>query len=403
MYSQANILVIDDEETMRDSCQQALSRSGNIVEVAEEGTKGLEMLGKESFDLVILDLKMPGLSGMEVLKRIKEDEPEVVVVVITGYATVESAVEAMKAGAYDFIPKPFTPESLRMIVDRALEKRKLSLENILLRAELKDKISEDMIIGQNAKMHEVEQLVRKVAPTDSTVMITGETGTGKELIARAIHRQSNRKDKPFIVVDCGGLVESLFESELFGHIKGSFTGATETKYGRFEVADGGTVFLDEVGNISMNIQAKLLQAIQEKEITRVGSTKAIKVDVRIIAATNQDLLQGIKEGTFREDLFYCLSVVPIALPALRQMKEDIPLLVKHFLIKYNKKREKNVTGISKEAMKILTGYDWPGNVRELENVIERAVVLARSRVIEPSDLWYYELTEKKPSGSAGDG
>jgi len=403
MYSQANILVIDDEETMRDSCQQALSRSGNIVEVAEEGTKGLEMLGKESFDLVILDLKMPGLSGMEVLKRIKEDEPEVVVVVITGYATVESAVEAMKAGAYDFIPKPFTPESLRMIVNRALEKRKLSLENILLRAELKDKISEDMIIGQNAKMHEVEQLVRKVAPTDSTVMITGETGTGKELIARAIHRQSNRKDKPFIVVDCGGLVESLFESELFGHIKGSFTGATETKYGRFEVADGGTVFLDEVGNISMNIQAKLLQAIQEKEITRVGSTKAIKVDVRIIAATNQDLLQGIKEGTFREDLFYCLSVVPIALPALRQMKEDIPLLVKHFLIKYNKKREKNVTGISKEAMKILTGYDWPGNVRELENVIERAVVLARSRVIEPSDLWYYELTEKKPSGSAGDG
>ena len=403
MYSQANILVIDDEETMRDSCQQALSRSGNIVEVAEEGTKGLEMLGKESFDLVILDLKMPGLSGMEVLKRIKEDEPEVVVVVITGYATVESAVEAMKAGAYDFIPKPFTPESLRMIVNRALEKRKLSLENILLRAELKDKISEDMIIGQNAKMHEVEQLVRKVAPTDSTVMITGETGTGKELIARAIHRQSNRKDKPFIVVDCGGLVESLFESELFGHIKGSFTGATETKYGRFEVADGGTVFLDEVGNISMNIQAKLLQAIQEKEITRVGSTKAIKVDVRIIAATNQDLLQGIKEGTFREDLFYRLSVVPIALPALRERKEDIPLLVKYFLIKYNKKREKNVTGISKEAMKILTGYDWPGNVRELENVIERAVVLARSRVIEPSDLWYYELTEKKPSGSAGDG
>jgi DNA-binding NtrC family response regulator len=403
MYSQANILVIDDEETMRDSCQQALSRSGNRVEVAEEGVKGLEMLEKESFDLVILDLKMPGLSGMEVLKRIKEDEPEVVVVVITGYATVESAVEAMKAGAYDFIPKPFIPESLRMIVDRALEKRKLSLENILLRAELKDKISEDMIIGQNAKMREVEQLVRKAAPTDSTVMITGETGAGKELIARAIHRQSNRKDKPFIVVDCGGLVESLFESELFGHIKGSFTGATETKYGRFEVADGGTVFLDDVGNISMNIQAKLLQAIQEKEITRAGSTQAIKVDVRIIAATNQDLLQGIKEGTFREDLFYCLSVVPIALPALRERKEDIPLLVKHFLIKYNKKREKNVTGISKEAMKILTEYDWPGNVRELENVIERAVVLARSRVIEPSDLWYYELTEKKPSGSAGDG
>jgi transcriptional regulator with GAF, ATPase, and Fis domain len=242
-----------------------------------------------------------------------------------------------------------------------------------------------------------------VAPTDSTVLISGETGTGKELVARAIHSQSNRKDKPFIVVDCGGLAESLFESELFGHVKGSFTGATETKYGRFEVANSGTVFLDEIGNISMNIQTKLLRVRQEKEIARVGSSQVIKVDVRIIAATNKDLLKCVKEQTFREDLFYRLGVVPIVLPPLRERREDIPLLANHFLAKYNKKRGKGITGISDGAMKVLTEYDWPGNVRELENVIERAVVLTRSGVIEPTDLWYYELgasSETAPSSDA---
>jgi len=397
MRSGFNILVVDDEEAMRDSCRQALSGDGNKVEVAEDGAKGLAMLEKESFDLVILDLKMPGLSGMEVLKKIKEHDTEVVVVVITGYATIESAVEAMRRGAYDFIPKPFTPESLRVVVERALEKRRLWLENVLLRAQLEDRYGGDVIIGQSKSMREVEKLIRKVAPADSTVLISGETGTGKELAARAIHSQSNRRDKPFIVVDCGGLVESLFESELFGHVKGSFTGATGTKHGRFEVADGGTVFLDEVGNIGMNIQAKLLRVLQEKEISRVGSSKVIKVDVRIVAATNKDLLKCVKEQTFREDLFYRLSVVPIVLPALRDRKEDIPLLANHFLIKYNTERGKGVTAISDEAMKVLTEYDWPGNVRELENVIERAVVLTKSGVIEPADLWYYEL------GASGEG
>jgi len=394
MCSQANILVVDDEETMRDSCQQALSQDGNRVKVAEDGSTALAILEKESVDLVILDLKMPGLNGMEVLKKIKEKDPEIVVVVITGYATIESAVEAMKSGAYDFIPKPFTPISLRTIVGRALEKRRLSLENVLLRAELKDRFGAEVIVGQGASMREVEELVRKVAPTDSTVLISGQTGTGKELIARAIHSQSSRRDKPFIVIDCGGLAESLFESELFGHVKGSFTGATETKYGRFEVANEGTVFLDEIGNISMNIQTKLLRALQEKEVTRVGSLQVIKVDVRIIAATNKDLLKCVKEQTFREDLFYRLSVVPIVLPPLRERREDIPLLANHFLEKYNKKREKSVAAISDQAMSVLTEYDWPGNVRELENVIERAVVLARSGVIEPTDLWYYELGGK---------
>jgi len=391
MRTDFNILVVDDEESMRDSCRQALSGDGNKVEVAEDGAGGLAMLEKESFDLVILDLKMPGLSGMEVLKKIKERDTEIVVIVITGYATIESAVEAMRRGAYDFIPKPFTPESLRVVVERALEKRRLWLENVLLRAQLEDRYGGDVIIGQSKSMREVEKLIRRVAPTDSTVLISGQTGTGKELAARAVHSQSNRRDKPFIVVDCGGLVESLFESELFGHAKGSFTGATETKHGRFEVADGGTVFLDEVGNISMNIQAKLLRVLQEKEISKVGSSQVIKVDVRIIAATNKDLLKCVKEQTFREDLFYRLSVVPIALPALRDRKEDIPLLANHFLIKYNTKRGKGVTAVSDEAMKVLTEYDWPGNVRELENVIERAVVLTRSGVIEPTDLWYYEL------------
>ena len=402
MSEQTNILVVDDEETMRDSCQQALSREDNIVKVAEDGSTALAMLEKESFDLVILDLKMPGLSGMEVLNRIKQDDPEVVVVVITGYATVESAVEAMKSGAYDFIPKPFTPESLRAIVSRALEKRRLSLENILLRTQLKGKLGEDVIIGESTSMRKVEDLVRQVGPTDSAVLISGEAGTGKELIARIIHNQSSRRDKPFIVIDCAGVSGSLFESELFGYFKGSETGAIETKYGRFEVANGGTVFLDEIGNLSMDIQAKLLRVLRQKQIIKVGSSQVVNVDVRIIAATNKDLLKCVQEQTFREDLFYLMSVVSIVPPPLRERSEDILLLANYFLAKHNEKREKSVTAISEQAMKVLTEYDWPGNVRELENVIERAVVLTKSGVIRPDDLWYYELRSKAESKTDAD-
>jgi len=395
----ANILVIDDEATMRDSCRQALSRDGNRVEVAEDGLKGLAMLAKESFDLIILDLKMPGLSGMEVLKKIKDSDPEAMVIVITGYATVEFAVEAMKRGAYDFIPKPFTPDSLRVIVKRALDKRTLALENVLLRDELKASLGPDVILGRSKMMKAVEKLVQKVGPTDTTVLITGESGTGKELIARAIHRYSSRTDKPFVAVDCGSLVENLFESELFGHVKGSFTGAIATKYGRFELANGGTLFFDEIGNVSTNIQTKLLRVLQEREITKVGSSQIVKVDVRIIAATNRDLQKTVKAGTFREDLFYRLSVVPITLPPLRQRRDDIPLLANHFLSKYNKKRGKNIKAISARAMKALVEYDWPGNVRELENAIERAVVLTEDDMIKPSDLLYYGLTAQAPSKS----
>jgi len=391
MKRQANILVMDDEESMRDSCLQTLSRDGNRVKVAENGSEGLTMLARESFDLIILDLKMPGLSGMEALKKIKEDDPETMVIVITGYATIESAVEAMKTGAFDFIPKPFTPDSLRTIVGRALDRKELVLENVLLRSELKASFGPDVIIGQSKSMKKVEELVQKVGPTDTTILISGESGTGKELVARAIHRHSSRKDKPFVAVDCGSLVENLFESELFGHVKGSFTGATSTKYGRFELANGGTLFFDEIGNISINIQTKLLRVLQEREITKVGSSQVIKVDVRIVTATNDDLQKAVKAEKFREDLFYRLSVVPITLPPLRERRDDIPLLAHYFLKKYNKKRKKNVKAITDHAMKALVKYDWPGNVRELENAVERAVVLTENDVIKSSDLLYYGL------------
>ena len=398
MSRHANILVIDDEETMRDSCQQTLSRHGNRVKVAEDGLKGLAMLEKESFDLVILDLKMPGLSGMRVLRKIKREDTEIAVVVITGYATVESAVEAMKNGAYDFIPKPFTPDGLRAIVNRALEKRELTLENVLLRTELKASLGPEVIVGQSESMKKVEELVRKVGPTDTTVLVSGESGTGKELVARAIHRYSSRRDQPFVVVDCGSLVENLFESELFGHVKGSFTDATATKYGRFELANGGTLFFDEIGNIGINIQTKLLRVLQEREISKVGSSQIVKVDVRIVAATNEDLLKAVKAGAFREDLFYRLSVVPITLPPLRERRDDIPLLANYFLEKYNTKRKKNVGAISDQAIKALVEYDWPGNVRELENAIERAVVLSENDLVKSSDLLYYGLSVEMPSG-----
>jgi len=386
------ILVIDDEETMRDSCCQILSGSSYCVEVAENGDEGLDRMKKAFFDIVILDLKMPGLSGMAVLKRIKKDNPETIVIVITGYATVDSAVEAMKNGAYDFIPKPFTPEELRVIVRRATEKKQLTLENIYLQRELETSLESDILIGQSKVMCDIHERVQKVGPTGSTVLITGESGTGKELISRAIHMNSQRNSMPFVTVDCSTLVENLFESELFGHVKGSFTGATATKHGRLELANGGTVFFDEISNISTTVQAKLLRAIQEREITKVGSTQAIKIDIRIIAATNKNLLNAVKEGTFRDDLFYRLSVVPIHIPPLRERKDDIPLLVEYFLKKYNDKRKKSIKGISDRAMKALMNYDWPGNVRELENAIERAVVLTDHKFIEPNDLYYYGLS-----------
>ena len=385
------ILVVDDEEHMRDSCRQMLSRRGHNVKVAADGNQSFKIMADEEFDIVILDLKMPGISGMEVLKRIKSDAPETIVIVVTGYATVESAVEAMKLGAYDFLPKPFNPDEMNAIIKRAEEKRKIVIENIYLREQLKTYLGMDEIIGESEQIIEIKELIRKVAPTDSTVLISGESGTGKELVARAIHHYSDRKNKPFVTVDCGSLVETLFESELFGHAKGSFTGASDTKYGKFEIADTGTIFIDEIANINMNIQSKMLRVIQEREISKVGSTKTVSIDIRIISATNKNLLKEIKDGNFREDLFYRLSVVPIHLPPLRERKDDIPVLSNHFLSKYNKKRGKLIKGISERAMKALINCEWPGNVRELENTIERAVVLTENEFIQPADLSYHGL------------
>ena len=388
MESRLHVLVVDDEETMRDACQQTLVRDHCAVHLAGGGEEALAELAERRFDVVILDLRMPGIDGMDLLSRIRAEHPQTAVVVITGYATVESAVEAMRAGAADFVPKPFTPVTLRMIVRRAALERRQASENLRLKRVLRETNGLRPIIGKTPEMQAIFDLIRRVAPTDSTVLITGESGTGKELVARAIHRHSRRADGPFVVVDCGTLIGTLFESEVFGHVKGSFTGATATTHGRAELADGGTLFLDEVGSLDLNLQAKLLRVIQEREFMRVGSNQVIGVDVRIIAATNTDLLDAVAAGRFREDLFYRLSVVPVVLPPLRQRRDDIPALVEHFLKVQSAQRGKRVTGLQPEAMARLMQHDWPGNVRELANVIERAVVLAQGDEIMPDDLLY---------------
>jgi DNA-binding NtrC family response regulator len=392
MTENPNILIIDDDEAIRDSCSQALKKDGYKVKTAKDGIEGLRLFKEESFQVVLLDLRLPGADGMDVLSKIKEENPETPVIIITAYASIESAVEAMKRGAFNYLAKPFSLEELRVITRKALKSREVFFENIYLREELEKKIEFDMVVGKSKPMQKVMDIVKRVAVSESTVLISGESGTGKELLAREIHNHSLRNNAPFVVVDCGALVETLFESELFGHVKGSFTGAHETKHGRFEVANGGTIFLDEISNISLNIQAKLLRVIQEREVTRIGSTKPIKVDVRILAATNQELADLVRKEKFREDLFYRLSVVPIHLPPLRERKEDIPLLVEHFLSKYNKRTRKNINSISPDVKKALMDYDWPGNIRELENTVERAVVLSKGNEIELESLVYHGIS-----------
>jgi len=392
MTEAVNILVIDDEEAIRDSCKQVLEKEGYRIRRAQDGYAGLKAFRKETFQVILLDLRMPGPSGLDILSKIKEENPEIPVIIITGFATIGSAVEAIKRGAFDYLAKPFSPGELRIIIHKALESRKVYFENISLRKELEDNVQFDMIVGKSPGMNAIIDVMKRVSVTESTVLITGESGTGKELLAREIHRNSLRKDSPFVVVDCGALVETLFESELFGHIKGSFTGAFETKHGRFEVANGGTIFLDEISSISLNIQAKLLRVIQEREVTRVGSTKPIKVDIRILAATNENLAECVRHGKFREDLFYRLSVVPLHLPPLRERKKDISLLAEHFLQKYNKKMKKRIGEISPPVIKALSEYNWPGNIRELENTIERAVVLSADDEIRLEDLIYHGIS-----------
>jgi two-component system, NtrC family, response regulator HydG len=393
MSAHCRILVIDDDATICEAVAEVITAEGYAVQTAPDGAAGLALIKEHGFDLIIVDLVMRGMDGMTVLRSVKADDPDAVVIVITAHGTVEAAVQAMKLGAFDFLSKPFTPDELRMAVKRGVSVRRLTLHNRLLKEELEYSTGIDPdvnpILGTSSAMVRVREQIQKVAPTNSTVLILGETGTGKELVARAIHQFSERQQEPMLTVDCGALVETLFESELFGHVKGSFTGATATKHGRFELANGGTLFLDEITNIGPKIQGKLLRAIQEREIIRVGSSHPIKVDVRIIAATNRDILQEVKEGNFREDLFYRLSVVPIHLPPLRERTDDIPALAGHFLDRFKRKKKKNIQGIDGTTMKSLTTYGWPGNVRELESVIERAVVLTENETIMPADLMFF--------------
>jgi two-component system response regulator PilR (NtrC family) len=375
------IHLIDDEPIIHDVLGQLLSAEGYQVEISASGDEALPKFVEQQFDLTLLDLLMPGMDGLEVLKQIKKIEPEAMVIIITAYGSVESALRAIKMGAYDYIQKPFKNDELLMTIARALEHRRLREENIRLKDELKKKFSFANIIGKSRAMINVFEMIRAAAPTRSTILIQGESGTGKELVARAVHLNSDRANYPFIVVNSGSLPPDLLESHLFGHVKGAFTGAVTDKKGLFEAADKGTIFFDEISSIGLETQVKLLRVMQDREFMRLGGTRTIRVDVRIIAATNADLEELIREKAFRKDLFYRLNVIKIELPPLRARKEDIPLLVKHFIEVYNKENNKDVEGVSEEVMEILIDYDWPGNVRELENILERAVVLSRSRII----------------------
>ncbi len=377
-----SVLIIDDEEVLQDILSSLLRREGYDVLSARSGEQGLKMLDEEDVDLVLLDLMLPGMTGQEVLREIGRRHPEQVVVVVTAYSSIEGAIEAMRQGAFHYIPKPFKNEEVLLTVRKGLEQRRLATENRTLREQLRERYSFANIVGKSKPMQEVFELIRLTAPSKSNILILGESGTGKELVAKAIHHHSRRAAGPFVTVNSGSLPADLLESNLFGHVKGAFTGAVSSKKGLFEVAQGGSIFFDEIGNIPLDTQAKLLRVIQEKEFMRLGGVETLKADARVIAATNADLEAEVARGNFREDLYYRLNVITIALPPLRARTEDIPLLAQHFLGRYGRENEKPLRGIEPEAMSRLLDYAWPGNVRELENVIERAVVLATGEAVD---------------------
>jgi two-component system response regulator PilR (NtrC family) len=380
------ILVVDDEKGLREVLSIMLKRAGYAVIEATDGEEAIGHINKEIFDLVITDLRMPKADGMEVLKAVKSSSPETVVLVITAFATADSAVDAMKQGAYDYLTKPFQVDEVQLIIRNALEKRRLSAENILLKREMASQSSFAQLVGQSESMQKVFDVVRQVADAKSNVLICGESGTGKELVARAIHYNSARSSMPFVAVNCSAVPETLLESELFGHMKGSFTGAMANKAGLFEVANGGTIFLDEIGDTTPAIQVKLLRVIQEREFRRVGGSQDIKVDVRVVAATNKDLEKAVAEGSFREDLYYRLDVIPIRLPPLRLRTGDIPILAEHFLGKFSQESGKPAPVLTPEAMHVLLGHEWRGNVRELENLIERVVTFSTGASVSDEDI-----------------
>jgi len=395
MVSKGIVHIIDDEPIIHEVMGQLLTTEGYEVEVSSSGEKAVQKHSSQAFDLTLLDLLMPGMDGIDTLKAIKKIDPQALIIIITAYASVESAIAAMKIGAFDYIQKPFKHDELLLTIKRALEHKRLREENIRLKDELKRKFSFENIIGKSKVIENIFELIKAAAPTRSTILLAGESGTGKELVARAIHQNSDRASFPFIIVNSGSLPPDLLESHLFGHVKGAFTGATSQKKGLFEAADKGSIFFDEISCLILETQAKLLRVMQDREFMRLGGTKIIKVDVRIIAATNADLEELIKQKTFRKDLFYRLNVIKIDLPPLRERKEDIPLLVKHFIDLYSKENKKEIEGVTEDVMEIFENYNWPGNIRELENLIERAIVLTKSKLLTRNSLPAFFLTSQE--------
>lgn len=380
------ILIVDDEIIMRESLAGWLERDGHNVVSAASGEDAMELLQSSRFDILLVDIKMEGMSGLEVLKRVKESDPDVAVVMITAYGSISTAIEAMKKGAYDYLLKPFDPDALGVLVDKIVEHQAQVRENIFLREQHKDRTRFESMIGQSRAIQEIFDLIEDIAPMESTVLISGETGTGKGLAAKAIHTKSSQSNGPFVVVNCGAIPSHIMESELFGHQKGAFTDAKETKKGRLEMAHGGTLFLDEIGEISMRMQIDLLHVLEDRVFYRVGGTQPLKAYFRVIAATNRNIEDAIKKGILREDLYYRLNVISFQMPPLREHKEDIPLLAEHFLHRFSQETNKPIGRISREAIDEMMLYEWPGNVRELENAIERAVVVGKGHTIMPEDL-----------------
>ncbi|OGA16319.1 MAG: Fis family transcriptional regulator [Betaproteobacteria bacterium RIFCSPLOWO2_02_FULL_66_14] len=380
------ILVVDDEEIVLRSCVRILGDGDYAVDTAGDGGEALKMVDASPYDVILLDIMMPKVDGLEVLQRVKEAHPDIEVIMVTGLSQIDTAVRSMKLGAFDYLPKPFDPEELRLLVERALERRRLLQENLSLRSEIGAKYRFENIVGSSPRMQSMFSLIARCAPTSTTVLLVGESGTGKELVARAIHYNSLRKDKPFVPVDCTSLSENLLESELFGHVRGAFTGAVANKRGLFELADGGTLFLDEIANLSLSIQAKLLRVIQEREFKAVGDTRTQSTDIRLIAATNKELRAMVAAGSFRDDLYYRINIFPIEIPPLRERREDIPVLATHFLRRFSDELGKDVSEISDGAMAVLVNHGWPGNVRELENTLHRAVILASDKVVRRAHL-----------------
>jgi DNA-binding NtrC family response regulator len=394
------LLVVDDEAIVRESLGGWFRQDGHHVESAASGREALALLAKSSFDIALVDVKMPGMDGLELQSRLAKAAPDLTIIVMTAYASVETAVKALKDGAYDYLVKPFDPDELSQLIHRAAEHRSLKAENLRLRSRLDDATTPPPLVGNSPAMRRIAELVGTVAPNESTVLITGESGTGKELVARAIHAGSPRRYGPLVVVNCGALPEGILESELFGHEAGAFTGARYRHKGKFEIAQGGTVFLDEVGDVSSKVQVELLRVLEDKVVTRLGSSAPVAVDFRVVSATNQDLEARVKAGTFREDLYWRLNVFLIEIPPLRERREDVPLLAQHFLSRFGSSMNRKGLQLSPEALAAIDAYSWPGNVRELQNAIERAVVVAEGALVEPRHL-PLRVTEASPAPATG--